>query len=288
MALGQACLLAFRRVSYAYPGADATVLTDFSLSITEAEGVALLGGNGAGKTTLLRLAMALLRPQSGMIEVAGRPTHDLAPEDLARQVGFLFQVPEGRLFEQTVRDEVSFGLRQLGCEASEIPRRVAAALDDTGLQPVAHQHPYDLPVPTRRLVALAAVLASDPVLLLLDEPTAGLDRATRERVRNVLLERRRRGVAVVAATHDGELALEALDRGVVLGGSRLIADGPVAELLDGREGVPELPAPAKIARALGLPAESLRADPVAQSLAEHCRSLAARVMLPEPDSPPSP
>jgi energy-coupling factor transport system ATP-binding protein len=281
-------VLAMRGVSFTWPGAARPTLHDCTLELAPGEGVALLGRNGAGKTTLLRLAMALIRPTSGEIELAGAPTRHRAPEDLAHQAGFLFQAAESRLFERTVRDEVAFGLRQLGRSETEVTQGVTAALRETGLEAVADSHPYDLPVPTRRLVALAGLLAPDPSLLLLDEPTAGLDRATRGWVRDALLARRARGTAVLAATHDGELAMEALERGLVLDGSRIVGDAPIAELLGSRPELPAAPTPARIAVALGLRPASLRAAPVAAALAEHCRSQAARVKFASPDSPSSP
>jgi len=256
------------QVRFRYPGAAAPVLHDLSFTAEAGEGVAIFGRNGAGKTTLLRLAMGLLRGAEGTIMLSGRTAADALPEDLAHLAGFLFQHPETQLFERTVAAEVAFGPRCLGWDAARIDSAVSDALQEAGLEAVRNDHPWDLPGPHRRLVALAAVIASSPPLLLLDEPTAGVDRATRARVRDVVRRRLEAGVAVVAVTHDGEFALEALDRGLMLDGGRIAADAPVAGLL-GAPGTPALPASAAIARGLGLDLARPRFDAVVAGLASH-------------------
>lgn len=284
--MGMTSSLRVAGVGFAYAGSPAPALVDVSLELSSGDGVALLGGNGAGKTTLLRLAMALLHPGSGTIEVQGRDIGPLRPEDVARHAGYLFQQPESQLFARTVRDEVSFGLRQFGATPDSVAPAVDAVLAETRLSDVADVHPYDLAAPQRRLVALAAVLAADPVLLLLDEPTAGLDRGARMLVRDVVLARRARGAAVLAVTHDGEFALEALSRGVVLRDGRVRADGPIEATLGSADAVPPLPAPAVVARRLGLAPASLRLAAVAAALADRCRSRPQALILGESGSPP--
>jgi energy-coupling factor transport system ATP-binding protein len=262
--------LRFDAVRFRYPGAARDAVDGVSLALGAGDGVALVGPNGAGKTTLLRLAMALAAPASGRVESAGRDTAGLGPEDLADRVGFLFQQPETQLFERTVARELAFGPAQLGWPADRTTAAVAATLDELGLAADAERHPYDLPAPRRRIVALGAALVADPALLLLDEPTAGLDRATRRLVESVVRARRARGVAVLAVTHDAGFALEALGRGVALAGGRIAADGPIAEVLaEGGAPLP-LPAPAEVARRLALDARTLRLDDVARAVAERC------------------
>lgn len=215
-------------------------LRDVSLRVERGEGVALLGHNGAGKTTLTRLAMALQRPRSGRVLTAGRDTTRLRPEDLADKVGYLFQNPEAQLFAKTVRLEVGFGPARQGWGAARTTAAVNGVLAELGLESVEAQHPYDLPAPRRRLVGLAAALVCGPELLILDEPTAGLDRASRTRVAEIVLARRARGTAVLAVTHDLDFAAAALDRALVLREGRVEGDLPLPELL----GVaPDFPAP---------------------------------------------
>lgn len=233
------------------------VLQGVSLRVEPGEGVALLGPNGAGKTTLTKLAMALCHPHQGRVETCRRTTTGRKPEDLADVAGYLFQHPETQLFARTVRAEVAFGPEQMGWLPARVIEAVARVLEELGLDAVAARHPYDLPGPSRRLVAFAAALVGSPLLLILDEPTAGLDRSARARVAQVVLSRRAAGTAVLAATHDLGFAAEVLDRAVVLGGKRITQDVPLAELL-GRH--PDYPAPPllDLARRLGI--EGVRAS----------------------------
>lgn len=227
------------------------VLDGVSLRLEVGEGVALLGANGAGKTTLTRLAMALRHPQAGRVSTCGRDTTGRKPEDLADVVGYLFQHPEAQLFAQTVRREVAFGPERLGWDAARLAIAVEAALDELGLGPHADTHPYDLPAPTRRLVALAAALVASPRLLILDEPTAGLDRASRARVAGALMVRRRAGTAVLAVTHDFSFAAEVLDWAVVLDGGRVTHNTALTDVLGRHPGFPAPPL-LELARHLGI------------------------------------
>ncbi|HWA40013.1 MAG TPA: ABC transporter ATP-binding protein [Gemmatimonadales bacterium] len=201
------------------------VLRDCSLRAGAGESVALFGANGAGKSTILRLCLALLHPAAGRVRVAGIDTAGLAPEDLAGAVGYLFQRPEDQLVRTTVLREVGYGPERLGWAPGRIEEAVRAVLERCGLADQADTHPYDLPLPKRRLVALASVLVMEPKVLLLDEPTALLDRHGRALVAEVVRERAAAGCTVLAVVHDPAFAIEALDRAVALAhqhGSALI------------------------------------------------------------------
>lgn len=258
-------------VRFSYPGRARPALDGVTLGVRPGEGVALLGPNGAGKTTLTRLAMALLHPAAGEVESAGLRTRGRQPEDLAHAVGYCFQQPEAQLFARTVRDELAFGPRQLGWSAERIDTQVDALLEELELTPLATQHPYDLPAPARRLVALGAAVVAEPQLLLLDEPTAGLDRRTRALVERVVRARRAAGCAVVAVTHDIDFSIEALGRAIVLEAGRIVRDAPLEAVLGEGDPVLALPPHALVARRLALaPASAALAD-VARALAAHCR-----------------
>ena len=158
------------RVSFGY--STEPVLHDLTLEIRAGQSVGLFGANGAGKTTLLRLCMALLQPDAGRVSVAGHITTALGPEDLAGEVGYLFQRPEDQLIRTTVRSELAYAPERLGWAPERIDAAVREALATCRLESHADTHPYDLPLPKRRLVALASVLVTSPKVLLLDEPTA--------------------------------------------------------------------------------------------------------------------
>jgi energy-coupling factor transporter ATP-binding protein EcfA2 len=265
-------LLAFDSVRFSYPGAFGPALDGVTLAINAGEGVALLGHNGAGKTTLMRLAMAFIHPSSGNVAVSGTSTMGCGPEDIAPVAGYLFQQPESQLFERTVRAELAFGPRQLGWEPGRIADRVELLLELLELSGAADEHPYDLPLPRRRLVALGTALAAQPRLLLLDEPTAGLDRAARDLVARVVRGHVATGGAAVAVCHDARFALEALGRSVVLQSGGVAADGSTAAVLAEAEGSPPVPAHAELAMRLGLQPATLRLQDVASALAVHCSS----------------
>ena len=267
-------VLHFDAVRFAYPRAGAPAVDGVTLSVAAGDGIALLGPNGAGKTTLMRLAMAFVRPSSGEVTVAGRSTRGLRPEDVARVAGYLFQQPESQLFARTVRAELAFGPRQLGWAPDRIAARSDRVLELLELTDAAAEHPYDLPLPRRRLVALATALAAEPGLLLLDEPTAGLDRRSRALVTRVVREHLDRGGAAVAVSHDTSFVLETLGRSVVLARGRVVTDAPTAAVLTASAGAFPLPAHAEVAHRLGLPARSLRLDDVAAALAAHCSARA--------------
>jgi energy-coupling factor transporter ATP-binding protein EcfA2 len=256
-------------VSFSYDSVAA--LAGISCDVAPGERVALLGRNGAGKSTLVRLITGLLHPDAGIVWVGDWDTRRHAPEALARRVGSVFQHADQQLFARTVRDDVSFGPRALGFEAHEVTRRTNEALDVLGLAAHAAVHPYDLPPPLRKLAALAGALALEPAVLVLDEPTAGLDRALRSRVGDGLREHADRGAALLVVTHDLGFAAETLDRGLVLAGGRLVCDEPLAALLTAAERLRPLglvpPTIAALSVALELPGRPVRERDAAYALA---------------------
>lgn len=261
-------LVAVQDVRFGYR--EREVLGGISLTVGAGEGVALLGANGAGKTTLFRLLMAFEHPWSGTIAVDGRSLDGLHPEDLHGSAGYLFQRPEDQLFRRTVRGDVRFGPERLGWDPARCDAAVANALDRLALADVAERHPYDLSLPRRRVVALAGVLAAAPRVLLLDEPTATLDRQAWALVVSVLRAQREAGVAVIAITHDTAFAAELCDRAVLIDGGRIGADGPLAEVLS-RPGAPPLPPAVRLLQQLQIPTPSLRGEELAWALAARCR-----------------
>ncbi len=238
------------QVSFSYPDGP-PVLHDVTLSLQAGTAMGVFGANGAGKSTLLRLAMALEQPDAGSVRTLGEDTASRGPEDLAPRVGFLFQQPERQLFAASVRGECAVAPILAGWEPARIRAATDTVLDELGLFDVADEHPYDLPLPRRRLVAFAAILVPDPILLLLDEPTAALDGESRERVIGAVRHRAANGVAVLAISHDSAFAHEALDRAVLLERGRIVYDGAIREVLDDQS----LRRPAALAAALrlGLP-----------------------------------
>ena len=210
--------LRWQHVSHSYGGED--VVRDVTLTIDAGESVALLGHNGAGKTTLTRMLMGLVRPRAGAVMVGDWNVADRRPWQMAQRVGYAFQHADQQLFARTVKDDVAFGPRRLGLGAAGVDD-VLAELDLSG---AAARHPYDLPAPVRKLVTLAGVLAMQPGALVLDEPTAGFDRALRQRVVDALQRRLTMGVTVIMVSHDLSLVRAVARREVVLERGAVLAD----------------------------------------------------------------
>lgn len=216
-------------VSYSYTPRHAA-LNDVSFQVLEGETCAVVGQTGSGKSTLLRLLCGLEAPDAGSVEVAGATTATKrGRRDVRRAVGYVMQHPERQLFAQTVESDVAFGPRNMGLPADEVTRRVDHALDLVGLAAKKGLSPFELSGGQKRLAAIAGVLAMQPKLLVLDEPTAGLDPRGRAGLRRLLAELRAHGVTIVQVTHSMEDAARA-DRVVVLDESRVIADGAPAEV----------------------------------------------------------
>jgi energy-coupling factor transporter ATP-binding protein EcfA2 len=210
-------------IRFSYPsGVEA--LRGVSLTIGRGERIALLGRNGAGKSTLLRHLNALLLPSSGRVTVAQTDTRATTVARCARHVGIVFQDIRNQLFARTVRDELRFGPRNLGYNAAQVDAMVDRAMETLGLTDVADVHPYDLPPALRRLVAIGAVLAMESEVLILDEPTAGLDHPSIARLADVASILVAQGKTIVVVSHDLDFCFEALDRVILLQDGQLTLD----------------------------------------------------------------
>ena len=213
-------LIELDRITFAYSPEEPPVLRELSLAVEAGECLVLRGDNGAGKTTLFRVLNGLSFPQSGRycfdgteISAAWLKKQANAKRFHAR-VGYLFQNPDVMLFNATVRDEIAFGPRQLGLSDAETEARVRDCMELFGLAPLADKAPYHLSGGQKKKVALAAVLALAPEVLILDEPLAGMDRGTRTQLTALLSELRRAGKTLLIATHD-EALCETLDARVL-------------------------------------------------------------------------
>ncbi len=261
---GRGHAVRWEAVRFAYDGVEA--LRGVSLDVPAGTTLAILGPNGAGKTTLTRLLIGLLRPRAGRVSVGDWDVAAKRPDELAARVGYVFQHADQQLFERTVRRDVAFGPQRLGLGDGGVER----ALGELGLLGGAESHPYDLPAPARKLVALAGVLAMEPGVLVLDEPTAGLDRAGRDRVIAALRRRSVDGVTVVVVSHDLAFVAEVAERIVVLREGVVVADAPAGRLLGDAAALAPLglepPPAAAVGAALGLPGAPIRVEDCAAAL----------------------
>ncbi len=215
-----------RELRYAYPdGREA--LRGLTLTVARGEKVALVGPNGAGKSTFLLHLNGLLRGE-GVVEVLGMPVVEANFPRLRAQVGLVFQDPDDQLFSPTVFDDVAFGPLHMGLSAEEVRRRARQALEAVGMLHAAHRMPHHLSLGERKRVAIATVLAMRPELLLLDEPTAGLDPRAR---RSLIALLGTLPQTILVATHDMRLAAALCRRAVVMDEGLVVADGPADRLL---------------------------------------------------------
>ncbi len=221
-------LIALRGLRFGYPR-RAPIFTGLDLAIGQGERVGLVGANGSGKTTLLHVVMGLLRPSAGGVAVLGREAR--TEEDFRfarRKLGLLFQDSDDQLFCPTVAEDVAFGPLNLGADPEEAREIVSRTLDSLGLADYAGRVSHELSGGEKRLVALAAVLAMDPVALLLDEPGAGLDPRSSERLIALLAGI---GKSQVICSHNMEFVRATCRRVVVLDAGQVAGDGPTDEIL---------------------------------------------------------
>ncbi|MDX2393461.1 ATP-binding cassette domain-containing protein [Streptomyces sp. DK15] len=203
------------------------VLRDITLTVAPGETVALMGRNGAGKSTLLAALVGTLPPSSGSVTVGGLAPHRTPPGEMVRRVGLVPQEPRDLLYADTVAAECAAADGDAGAAPGTCRGLVSALLPDVP----DDTHPRDLSEGQRLTLALALVLTGRPALLLLDEPTRGLDYAAKARLVGLLRELAARGHAIVLATHDVELAADLAHRVVILAGGEVVADGPTAEVV---------------------------------------------------------
>lgn len=208
---------------------DGTLALDgVTLRITHGEAVGVVGANGAGKSTLLLHLCGALVPHEGRVRVGDVPVTKSTLETVRRAVGAVFQDPDDQLFLPTVRDDVAFGPLNLGLPREDVEARVAEALGAVDALPLAPRAPWRLSGGEKRRVAIATVLAMKPDVLVLDEPSSGLDPRSRREVIELLRAFRH---TRVVATHDLDLVLDVCERTIVLDRGRVAADGPTRELL---------------------------------------------------------
>ena len=217
-------------VSFSYSDQGPTV-QDVSFHIEKGDFVAILGANGAGKTTTVRLIDGLIRPTQGKVLIHGADTATSPVSERARRVGFLFQNPDRQICKNTVREEILFGLKTVRGDESEeaLNARCEEVLKDFGFS--GDEEPFSLSRGQRQRVALASILAVEPEVLILDEPTTGLDYLECCHIMDRICRmNREQQVTVVMVCHDMEVVLDYAQRALVMAGGKLLADGPVREI----------------------------------------------------------
>lgn len=216
-------VVSVRNLRYVYEG-GIEALKNVNLDIASGEYMALVGGNGSGKTTLAKHFNGLLRPTSGKVFIMGRPAAGMSVAEAARIVGYAFQNPDHQLFCSSVEEEIAFGPRNLGFAEAQTKERVRYAAETLELEDFLVKPPASLDLGIRRRVSIASVIAMDPKVLILDEPTTGLDADETKELMGIVSGLNREGRTVVLITHEMKLVSEHANRVVVLLDGRVVLD----------------------------------------------------------------
>ncbi len=209
-----------------YTYADGTMaLKGISLDVTKGARVVLLGPNGAGKSTLLLHLNGINLPQQGSVRIFGRKVDKETENEVRREVGLVFQDPDDQVFSTSVWDDVAFGPLNMGLSRHEIEHRVADALNTVGMWDLREKAPHHLSFGQKKRVAIAGVLAMDPEIIVLDEPTAYLDPGGQQVLMEILEDFHNRGKTLVVATHDMDMAAEWADSVVIIKDGTTLAQG---------------------------------------------------------------
>ena len=225
-------MIEFENVSASYDG-ELPILRDVSFRIPDGDFVAFVGTNGAGKSTTMRLVNGLLKPSSGQVLIDGVPTTQLRTSQLAAKVGFLFQNPDRQICCSTVREELLFGFRAQGRADAEAQAKVDAMIERFGFDGDAE--PFLLNRGTRQLLALASIIVMEPPVVVLDEPTTGLDFRECAKVMDVIAELNARGTTVIMVCHDMEVVADYAKRVIAMTAGQVVADGETFAVLRDRD-----------------------------------------------------
>lgn len=225
-------MIEFRDVHASYDG-SAPILKGVSFTIRDGEFVAFVGTNGAGTSTTMRLMNGLLKPDAGQVLIDGVPTSDLRTSELARRVGFLFQNPDSQICCNTVREELLFGFKALGLDGPDADSRVDAIVEEFAFDP--DDDPFLLNRGARQLLALASIVVLAPPVVVLDEPTTGLDYRECVKVMDIIRRIHERGTTVVMVCHDMEVVADYAARCIVMSGGEVVDDAPTFDVLRNRE-----------------------------------------------------
>lgn len=218
-----------REAAFAYDNGFQAI-RGLNIAIDRGEKVAVIGENGAGKSTMAKLMNGLLRPTAGDVVIGGMNTRDYTTAQIAKKVGYVFQNPDDQIFNNTVFNEVAYTPKYYKLGEEEIERRVSAALELTGLNGMRDVNPYDLSYSHRKFVTIAAVLAMDCEVIILDEPTAGQDKTGMDRLAEIISVLEEKGKIVLTISHDMEFVVRNFERTIVMAHGNKIADGSKHEI----------------------------------------------------------
>jgi energy-coupling factor transport system ATP-binding protein len=227
-------LIEFRNVTFVHQ-TGVTALSDVSLAIDKGETIAVVGENGAGKTTLVRHINGLLKPTKGSVLVEGTDTRETTTATLSRKVGIAFQNPDHQLFSESVENEVRFAMKNFGFAEDLVSQRLDWALKFFGLEQYRKSSPLVLSGGEKKRLTLACILAWDPDVVVLDEPTVGQDALQKEKLAQIFKLLQSTGKTIIIVSHDVEFLWPIQPRLVVMSGGKVVADGKISQIMGDRE-----------------------------------------------------
>ena len=222
-------MIEFRNVTFSY--GEAPVVENLSFSIQKGEAVGLIGANGAGKSTIMKLMLGLITG-SGEIKVDGLPMNRENLAEIRKKIGFVLQDSDNQMFMPTVYEDMIFGPRNYGLSKEETDRRVDAVLAQLGLQDLKHRHNHKISGGEKRMAAIATILAMEPEMILMDEPSTALDPVNRRTVINTI---NRLPQTKLIASHDLDMILDTCQRVILLSHGAIVADGDAETILRDKE-----------------------------------------------------
>ncbi|WP_406660521.1 ATP-binding cassette domain-containing protein [Methanolobus sp. ZRKC3] len=229
-------IIELKDVSYFYASSKTKALDNIGLSIYAGEKIAILGANGAGKSTLFRHLNGILKPASGQVLVKGKSVSKKNIRQVRQTVGIVFQNPDDQILAPTVEQDVAFGPINMGLPEEEVKRRVSESLELVHLSGFEDRSPHHLSGGQKKLVAIAGILAMQPEVVVLDEPTAGLDPFTAGKIMHVIEDMNRElGITVILSTHDVDIVPLFADRVYVIHHGRVEAEGTAKEIFKKHE-----------------------------------------------------
>lgn len=227
-------LLEVKDIMFCYPGGKPAV-AGVEIMADRGEKIAVIGQNGSGKTTLSKLLNGLLKPDSGYIYVDGEPTEKKTTAQISKKVGYVFQNPDDQIFNQTVYKEIAYTLKRQKKPRFEIEERVKKAAELTGITESLEENPYDLSFSLRKFVTIASVVAAEPEIIILDEPTAGQDAQGLVLLGRIVRQLAGQGKLVIVITHDMDFVCENFERVIVMANGKILMDGKTEDAFCHRE-----------------------------------------------------
>lgn len=260
-------------VSYKYPNGFLAV-EDVSMSFNAGEAAAIIGQNGAGKTTTVKMMNNLYMPTNGTVLVNGKDTKNFTTAQISKHVGYVFQNPDDQIFQSNIEKEIKYTLKANNVPEAEANKWFELAVDLTGLKDYLGYNPYNMPLSTRKLITIASVIAYNPDVIIMDEPTAGQDSIGLNRLADIILTMKNLGKTIITITHDMEFVLENFNRVIVMANKKKIADGTAKEVFWDFDVMEKAalkpPAICELAARTGLPSNIISDDELIAALKEVC------------------